>query len=231
MDEATLRSRVGFGPFDSLRTLTDLQSQGIRAASDIATRLNAMLDWRAREGPGVESSPRDDPHDRDDPRSSQQVAGDMRTAVGRLIDIYGNILQRTFDAYADLIERRSGREAHLDGGSAGITRVEASVGELAEGEIWLASGADHPIGPLTIVATHLSNSTGATINSEALVFEPSVVTSLEARETKRIALSVKLAADTEDGYYHGHVLLAEMPGEAVPITVAVVPPRCDSQLR
>jgi hypothetical protein len=211
--------------------LTDLQSQGIRAASEIATRLNAMLDWRALEGPVNDPHSGEDPDPRDDPRSTQQAAGDMRTAAGRLIDIYGNILQRTFDAYADLIERRAGSEAHLDGGSAGIARVEARAGELAEGEVWIASGADHPIGPLTIVATHLSNSTRAVISSEALVFEPSVVASLEAKETKRIALLVKLPEDTKDGYYHGHVLLAEMPGEAVPITVAVVPQRCDSQSR
>jgi hypothetical protein len=38
------RARAAFGPFDPLTTISELQAQGIRAASDIAGRLIDLLD-------------------------------------------------------------------------------------------------------------------------------------------------------------------------------------------
>ncbi len=213
------RARASFGPFDPLTTISELQAQGIRAASDIAHRLTDLLD------PAVSPRHADAPH-RDG--NGRPGVGDLRGAVGRLIDLYGDVLQRTFDAYADLLEERARMGPHLDGGPAGTVRVEVTGSggggdRSGTGELWLANGTDATAGGVRLVSTDLVGADGR-VAGACVVLEPAQVHSLAPGATTRVAVSIEVDAGTGPGHYHGYVLVPELPGEALPLTLLVRPP-------
>ena len=76
------RARASFGPFDPLGTISELQAQGIRAASDIAHGLTNMLDAAVSPGRPQTAGPNG---------KGRANVGDLRGAVGRLIDLYGDV--------------------------------------------------------------------------------------------------------------------------------------------
>jgi hypothetical protein len=211
------RARAAFGPFDPLTTISELQAQGIRAASDIAGRLIDLLD------PAASPARAAAPARNGDGRAS---VGDLRGAAGRLVDIYGDVLQRTFDAYADLLEERARMGAHLDGGPNGTVQIEivcTADNHSGTGELWLGNGTDATAGALRLLPTALVSANGC-VPAAGMVFDPAVVDCLAPGATTRVTVSIEIEPGTPSGYYHGYVLVPELPGEALPLTLLVKPP-------
>jgi hypothetical protein len=208
------RARASFGPFDPLTSITELQAQGIRAAGDVARRIAGLLN-------SAVAPPRTQP--RGPNGNGGAGVGDLRGAVGRLSDLYSDVLQRTFDAYADLLEERARAGPHLDGGPEGTVRVEivpAGGDRDGSGELWLGNATELPTGVLRLVATGLVSADGCLLTASTLL-EPAVVDSLAPGAVTRVALSIKVGSGARPGYYHGYVLVPEVPGEALPLTVLV----------
>jgi len=211
------RSRATFGPFDPLTTISELQAEGIRRASDIAGRLIDMLDS------GGSRTHATDPGRNGDGRVN---VGDLRGAMARLIDLYGDVLQRTFDSYADLLEQRARMGAHLDGGPDGPVRIEidSTAGNLVgAGELWLSNGTETTTGSMRLIPSTLVGVDGC-IAPAAIVLAPAVVDSLAAGATVRVTVSIEIDPGALPGYYHGYVLVPELPGEALPLTLSVGKP-------
>lgn len=192
------RDRATFGPFDALRAVSDLQAQGIRAAGDVASRLTGLLDDGPSTRPGG-------------------GAGDLRAAVSRLVDAYGDVLERTVDAYADLVEQGARR----GGGSGGTTRVDVVVSVAGEGtgELWIGNDTGVAAGPLRLIATTPVAADGVSLAGR-IKLDPPTVDAL-GPGAARIAVSVIVDPGVTPGYYHGYVLVPELPGEALPLTVVV----------
>jgi hypothetical protein len=208
------RARASFGPFDPLSAISELQAQGIRAASDIAQRLTDLLD-------SAVSPPRADapgPH-----ANGRASIRDLRGAVGRLIDLYGDVFQRTFDAYADLLEERARMGPHLDGGATGVVQVEVTTnGGVRSGtsELWLGNGTDATTSGLRVMSTAFVGADGC-VPAASVILSPSVVDSLAPGAAARVAVSVEIDPGVPPGYYHGYVLVPELPGEALPLRLLV----------
>jgi hypothetical protein len=210
------RDRAAFGPFAPLSAVSELQAEGIRVANDIAHRLADLLD-PAAPPTGAEALRRDG--------NGRANVGDLRGAVGRLIDLYGGVLQRTFDAYADLLEERARMSPHLDGGPAGAVQVEIAAGGACSGtgELWLCNGTDTTSGGLSLLPTDLVNA-GGCVPAVDVVLDPAVVDSLAPGATIRVSVSIKIEPATPPGFYHGYVLVPELPGEALPLTALIEAP-------
>ncbi len=208
------RARASFGPFDPLGTISELQAQGIRAASDIAHGLTNMLDAAVSTGRPQTAGPNG---------NGRANVGDLRGAVGRLIDLYGDVLGRTFDAYADLLEERARMGPHLDGGPAGAVQVTIAPGgerRSGAGELWLGNGTDATTGKLRLVSTALVSADGY-VPVTSVLLEPNVVDAIAPGDAARIAVAIEVEPDAPEGYYHGYVLVPELPGEALPLTLVV----------
>jgi hypothetical protein len=208
------RARASFGPFDPLSTISELQAQGIRAAGDIARRLTDLLD--SAVSPSHIETPGQDGNGRAN-------VSDLRGAVSRLIDLYGDVLQRTFDAYADLLEERARMGPHLDGGAASAVRVEVTPNgrdHSGTGELWLGNGTHAITGGLRLVSTDLISADGF-IPAACVMLDPSLVEALAPGAATRVAVSIKIAPGASPGFYHGYVLVPELPGEALPLTLLV----------
>ena len=210
------RARAAFGPFPTLAAITELQAEGIRRASDIAGRLIHLLDAENTSAPRPPGPGRSD----GDGRAN---VGDLRGAMGRLIDLYGDVLQRTFDSYADLLEERSRRGAHLDGGAGGSVLIEVLVGvdgSVGTGELWLANGTDADTGVLRLFPTPLMGVNGF-VAATSVALDPAIVDSVAAGADTRIAVTITVGPGVVLGHYHGYVLVPELPGEALPVTLVV----------
>jgi len=72
------------------------------------------------------------------------------------------------------------------------------------------------------VPTDLVNASGR-IPAARVGLDPAVVESIAPRASTRVAVSVAVGADVDPGYYHGYVLVPELPGEALPVTLLVGP--------
>jgi hypothetical protein len=218
------RARTAFGPFQTLTVLTELQAEGIRRASDIAGRLIDLLDSGSTSPPRPSESGRSN-------GDAQPSVGDLRGAMGRLIDVYGDVLQRTFDAYADLLDDRSRASTHLDGGPTGPVRVEIDATAdplVGNGELWLGNGTDTPSAELRLVPTPLVGVTGC-VASGAVMFQPDLVEPVAAGASVRVTVSIEIDRDVLPGYYHGYVLVPQLPGEALPLTLVVTSPHRDDR--
>lgn len=203
----------GFGPFESLRALTDLQMQGIRAASQVAERFTRLLDgdfpnpWAPTAAAGNGEAPVDG-----------AVVGEVRANMARLADLYADIFQRMFDSYADLLERQARRGPQLDAGATIAVQLNGAPGDQITGDIWLHDYREE-LGPVTLRPTSLTHADGTSIPSSAISVSPSVITEPDPTGTSRIRMAVATDANASLGKYHGFVLAEELPDEALQVVV------------
>lgn len=206
-----------FGPFESLRAITDLQVQGIRAASQMAERFTRILE-------GSEASPAWPPPASTpgaaDGAPETELVGEMRANVGRLMDLYGQLFERTFEAYVDLVGRRRG-ESRIDAGATDDVQVEAAAGSVAAGDLWLHNHLDEPVPPMSLRVSSMTAGDGSTVDAAQVSLEPSTVT-LGPRETARVSVEVKVPEDATPGVYRGFVLIQDQPDQAQTLTLTVV---------
>jgi hypothetical protein len=205
----------GLRPFDPLRAVTDVQRQAVDNAGQIIGRLLEMID-RAPTG----RDPLEVPEDGVD-ASSEPGFQQIRTNVGRAIDLYMDLFRRTFEAYADLTETALRRRDVTVGGdgvspSAPLSLHVADDG-VAEGELWLHNATDAPIGPDRVSATALCSHAGQVIAAADVTIEPPTLPAVAPGESARAAVRVDISR-LPAGRYHGH-LLTSRAALAVDLTV------------
>jgi hypothetical protein len=204
-------------PFDPLRAVSDVQRQAIDNAGRIIGRLLNVMDGAPSDRDALEV-PAGDGEDRPEPGFQQ-----IRANVARAIDLYMDLFQRTFEAYADLTEaalRR--RDVTIGGDGAGpspaapLTLRIAEDG-VAEGEVWLHNATGAPVGPDRVGTTPLSSHTGDVISAGDVLIDPHVLPALPPGESARATVRVDTSR-VPPGRYHGH-LLTPRAALAVDLTV------------
>jgi hypothetical protein len=192
--------------------------QGLQAGARIAEQLSGSLEGFLRnDQDGADrTSTRSD-----DSTEARETVGELRSTVARMVDLYSDLLLRSFDAYGDLIERRAGADPSMNGGARRGVVIETKPGSQAEGDLWIHNHVDHSGGPYTLKPTALSSAVGGSIAADAVVLTPPFVEKLDARSTQRITVTVVIPDEIAPGHYHGHVLTEQLPGEAVPLLLVV----------
>jgi hypothetical protein len=195
----------GLRPFDPLRAVTDVQRQAIDNAGRIIGGLLEVMDPRRVDGAALEV-PTDDGDDRSEPGFQQ-----IRANMARAIDLYMDLFQRTFEAYADLTEtalRRRGVSIGGDGASttAPLT-LEVAEDGVAEGEIWMHNATDGAIGPDRVSATPLCSHAGHVVPAADVTIEPSSLPAVPPGESATAVVRVDTGG-LPPGRYHGHLLIS-----------------------
>ena len=125
-----------FGPFQALTALTDVQRLGLDAATQVVRGFADLLDIQP---PGTPPAP--DPAGDREPASGSEPANrhepdlaQLRVIVARALDLYADLVRRSFEGYAELMEQmlRSGG-VEFDSGPGGLLTLQGAAGARATG--------------------------------------------------------------------------------------------------
>jgi hypothetical protein len=208
------RRRSGaFGPFQALSALTDVQRRGLDAASQVIEGFIAGLDAQQQPPPAGPEAGQGNGHE---PRFAQ-----LRTSVARALDLYTDLVRRSFESYADLVEQslRTGgvQVGGAEDGQAELT-LQAPAGGRAGGTVWLHSTNDRPA-TAVLRLTGLTAHDGLVVPGTAGSFDPATVRIAPgASVPARLALTLDGAVP---GVYRGHVLAEGLPDAALAVRLVV----------
>jgi hypothetical protein len=189
----------------------DIRRQGMDAVADAFARLVEQIqDFdppRTRPGPDH------------DPVGMLQI----RAAIARAVDVYGDLFRRTFDLYADVLEDALYTAgATISGTDGSPLELAGTPGTRAQASVWVHNSTGRPAGDLGLRMTGLMAADGATIDASAGSFSPPDLTvAAGARDATR--LSVSIPATAVPGVYHGHVLAAGLVDTSLPVRLTVRP--------
>lgn len=210
------RQADGLRPFDPLRAVTDVQRQAIDSAGHIIGRFLAMID-RQPDGDALDVVNRDGDEGDD---GSEPGFQQIRANVARAIDLYMDLFQRTFEAYADLTEtalRRRDVSIVGEGASPAAPLTLHVADGVAVGELWLHNTTDAATGPDPVSATPLCSHAGHVIPVADVTVEPSTLPVVPPGGSAKAAVRVDVSRRPA-GRYHGH-LLTPRAALAVDLTV------------
>jgi hypothetical protein len=207
----------GLRPFEPLRAVSEVQRQAIDNAGRIIGRLLDVMDGARTDRDALEVPPGDG-EDRQEPGFQQ-----IRANVARAIDLYMDLFQRTFEAYADLTEaalRR--RDVTIGGDGVGASPpapLALRIGEdgVAEGEVWLHNATGAPVGPDRVSTTPLWSHAGDVVPAADVLIDPPVLPALAPGDSARATVRIDTSC-VPAGRYHGH-LLTPQAALAVDLTV------------
>lgn len=220
--DATGGANAGFGPLSGgFQAFTDMQRQGIAAATEVAERFTAMLDGFNGFGPLTADRPegRADGATPDDDAGGAGI-GDLRASVARSVDLYTRLFQNTFEAYADLVEgRMRARGVRVGADATDAAAAVGPTGGVATGQLWVHNDTSEAVGPLTLRITAAESATGGRIAESSLAIEPARV---EAGAGSSVAVGIAAdLAGVEPGHYHALVLIEQEPEDALPVVIVV----------
>jgi hypothetical protein len=208
------RRPVSFGPFEALSSLTEVQRRGMDAAAQVIEGFLSAVDGHQ---PPADSAA--GPGDGPEPGFAQ-----LRTSVARALDLYTDLVRRSFEGYADLVEQNlRARGVRLNGADPGPGELtlEAASGATAAGTVWLHNTTDDPASAVLRLTT-LTAHDGPVVPETAGRFEPA-----EARIAPGASVAACLAVDLEGvaaGLYRGHVLAEGLPEAALALRLVVTAP-------
>jgi hypothetical protein len=211
---------AGFGPFRALSTLSSVQRAGLDAAGQVIDRLLDLLPGEtsvAPEASGAPEAPDAEPH-----RAGASAVPELRRSVARALDLYSDLVRRSFENYADLVEqtlRVRGVQLHArEDPQVGPLVVVAVPGQQASGTVWLHNSTATSASA-RLLLTDLTAHDGTVVPGTAGRFLPAQVSVAPGgRASAELVLVVDGAAP---GTYRGHILARGLPDAALPIQVSV----------
>jgi hypothetical protein len=207
-----LRRPGAFAPFQRLSTFTDVQRRGMDAAAQVIEDSLALLDTQPPP-----PRPRAGPANGHEPDFAQ-----FRASVARALDLYTEVLRRSFESYADLVEQSlRARGVGLGGGDEDghvELTMQAATGARAAGIVWLHNTTDRPAAAV-LHLTGLTAHDGLVVPGAAASFEPAAV-----RIGPGASMAARLVVNLESvapGVYRGHILAGGLPDAALALRVVV----------
>jgi hypothetical protein len=201
-------------PFDPLRALGDVQRQAIDSANQV---IDQFLDLaRSPEpGPRAGSGSADGVGaDGDGDGGAEPGFHQLRADMARALDVYVDLLRRTFDSYADLAEatlrRRPAGAGSGNGtgpgdpGGGGALTLTAIAG-VAEGPLWLHNTTGAEVAPDPVRPTALTAHGGAEIRADRVTIDPPTLPAVAAHGSAGAVVRVD-ARGVPPGRYAGHLL-------------------------
>jgi len=206
------RRPVPFGPFEALSSLTEVQRRGMDAAAQVIEGFLSALDGHQPPPADSAAGPGEGP----EPGFAQ-----LRTSVARALDLYTDLVRRSFEGYADLVEqslRARGVRLHGADPGPGELTVQAASGATAAGTVWLHNTTNEPASAVLRLTT-LTAHDGPTVPGSAGRFEPA-----EVRIAPGASVAARLVVDLEGvaaGQYRGHVLAEGLPEAGLALRLVV----------
>lgn len=211
-------------PFDPLRALGDVQRQAVDSANQVIDQFLELARPPAPPGPtvagesgGVEPGGDGAAGERDG-HGAEPGFHQLRADMARALDVYVDLLRRTFETYADLTEaalrRRAGpagegaatgADGTRGGGDGGGALALTAVGGVAEGPLWLHNTTGAEVGPEAVHATALTAHGGAAIPAASVSVDPPTLPAVEPHGSAGAVVRVD-ARGAPPGRYAGHLL-------------------------
>ena len=199
-----------FGAFQALTALTDAQRRGLDAATQVVREFVDLLDTQPSSGPA---------DDMGSVNGHEPGLTQLRVTVARALDLYADLVRRSFEGYADLMDQMlRSRGVELGSVDGGLLTLQGAAGARAMGTVWMhnttarrASAIPH----LTDLASHDGRMVPASVGRfqpAALTIDPSASTSA----TVEVVLG-----DVVPGVYRGYVLARGLPDVALPVRLLV----------
>ena len=221
--------QVGFGPYESLRSLTDAGMQGVRDASRVFGGFVSMLEqglagFTPPRTDGAEAGARTSAGG---PGADEVPFADARALIARLGDVYLNIVLRTLEASFDAVTTRA-RETgpRLSGTDHDGVILEAVPNGPAIGDLYVHNHDDGASQRLNLLVTDLVSVSGDVVPASTITFEPAAVEPVDGGGTVRIRVSIPIAPGP--AVYHGTILVLELPEDSVRLRLVV---RCEDDAR
>jgi hypothetical protein len=143
----------------------------------------------------------------------------LRGNVARALDLYTELVRRSFESYADLMEqglRVTGvrLQATDDGAAEVLTLQRTADGTRVSGTVWIHNTTDQAASA-DLRLTDLTAHDGTVVPSGAGRFEPTAVT---AAPGASVSARLEIMLDgVAPGIYQGHVMACGLPEAALPV--------------
>ena len=210
-----------FGPFQALTALTDVQRLGLDAATEVVRGFADLLDTQP---PGTPPTP--DPAGDREPTGGREPANghepdlaQLRVIVARALDLYADLVRRSFEGYADLMDQMlRSRGVQLDSGPGGLLTLQGAAGTRATATVWMHNTTARQASAEPCL-TDLASHDGQVVPASAGRFQPAVLTIGPGAST---SATVEVAlGHVAPGVYRGHVLARGLPDVALPVRLLV----------
>jgi hypothetical protein len=191
--------------------LTELQRLGFDTAEQVIKGYVDLL--------GLERQPPPADHAGEHEPSFAQ----LRVTVARALDLYGELVRRSFEGYADLLERgqRLGGVRLGARDDAPLTMRAAAAEGSASATVWVHNTTDQRA-DVEPRLTDLTAHDGRVVPSRGGGFTPTAITvAAGGSGSARLEIVLDGAAP---GVYHGYVLAEGLPEAALPVRLVVEPP-------
>jgi hypothetical protein len=142
----------------------------------------------------------------------------LRSAMARAIDLYGDLFQQTFETYAELAQAALQPRPATAGGAP--LALEGPPGGLAAVTVWIHNTTADDVRGAAFRLTDLTAHDGATVDAGCGSFLPGSI-DVEPGGSRDAILSVAVPASAPVGLYFGHVLAAGLPTAGLAVCLAV----------
>jgi hypothetical protein len=226
MNQGDADGRVGpqrpdsFGPFQALTALTDVQRLGLDAATEVVRGFADLLDSQPPGTPTPDPAGDEKLANGGEPANGHEPdLAQLRIIVARALDLYSDLVRRSFEGYADLIDQTlRSRGVQLDSADGGLLTLQGAAGARATGTVWMHNTTEQRSSAeprLTDLASHDGRVTPASAGR----FQPTVLT-IEPGASASATLEMALG-NVAPGVYRGHVLASGLPDVALPVRLLV----------
>jgi hypothetical protein len=200
---------------DPFAAISSVQHHAVEQATAIFGRLLRAFDQRRV----------DDPLETMDDSEPNASFAQLRAAVGRTMDLYVELFQRTFESYLEMIEttmRRRGVSVtgSTEAGAAELVLDRVDDGASVHGTLFVHNFSGAAAGPVTVRLSDLCAHDGAKIAGSDVDVEPPSLETVADGTTAQFDIGIDIAL-ARPGTYHGHAFAGE---GVLPVRV-VVPER------
>lgn len=205
-----------FDPAANIRALGAVQSQGLRAATELVDRFVTMA--------GDSSNGRE--HDGDRAKSANRPDDAYSTVADtdRVVATWESLMRRlaaTMTA-AGPVPHGAGAWDLNGSGSTAAVHIEARGTGPACAEVWLHNGGPTGHGDISLRCSDLLSHNGDVITADAIQFDPDPV-SMPARSSRGILATVQLCDGFRPGIYRGTLLIEGRPNLWLPLVLSWQP--------
>jgi len=154
------------------------------------------------------------------PHASRVRLTQVRSEVARTLDLYGDLLARAFDTYADLAQ--AALQPDTDPAPDTPLALAAAAGAEARVSVWLHNLSGAAVTGVELFMTDLTAASGRRLRAARATFAPARL-DLDPGVSAAVELRVAVPATAAPGRYHGHVLAAALPASALAVRLVVEP--------
>ncbi|MBA2323032.1 MAG: hypothetical protein H0V92_03075 [Pseudonocardiales bacterium] len=202
----------GFGMFPG-PLMSGVQRLGFDTSAEVIKGFIGLL--------GVERESHPAGPDVGPPVGQEPSFAQLRVNVARALDLYSELVRRSFEGYADLMERglrMNGVRLNAEDDGTSLTLQGSADGVRAEGTVWIHNTTDQPAS-VVFRLTDLTAHDGEVVASGSGTFEPAGVI---AAPDASVSARLEIALDGADpGIYHGHVMAGGLPDAALPVRLDI----------